>query len=69
MRYEVPIIYRGQCTFIVDADSPDEAKERAEAKFKGGDQPDEMGNEWEEVDRVCDARLVEENEKEAEDND
>jgi hypothetical protein len=49
MKYEVPIIYNGLCTFIVEADSPEQAKEKAEAKFNGGDQPDTLGNEWESI--------------------
>jgi hypothetical protein len=51
-KYEVPVIYQGQCTFIVEAETPEQASNLAVAKFKNGDEPDELGNEWEEVDRV-----------------
>jgi len=59
MQYEVPVIYKGQCTFIVDADTPDEAKAKAEFKFKNGDGVSEMGNEWETIDTICDPVEIE----------
>jgi hypothetical protein len=52
MKYEVPVVYRGQCNFIVEANSPQEAQELAAARFKTGEAPAELGNEWEEVDRL-----------------
>ena len=52
MRYEVPVVYRGQCSYIIEADSPAEAKKVAEAQFKDGVEPDVLGNESEEVDRI-----------------
>ena len=65
MRYEVPIIYKGQCTFIVEADSPEQAKEKAEFKFKNGDGVDDMGNEWESIDQICNPVEVEDNDASA----
>lgn len=56
MKYEVPVLYRGQCSFIVEAGSPTEAREVADARFKGGIAPDVLGNEWEEVDRIGEPR-------------
>jgi hypothetical protein len=50
MKYEVPIIYTGLANFIVEADSPEEAKEKAKLKFNGGEPEDTLGNEWEEFD-------------------
>ncbi len=58
MKYEVPVIYRGQCTFVVEADSPQEAKEKATVSFKGGVEPDTCGNEWEEIERVCEPQKM-----------
>jgi hypothetical protein len=52
MQYCVPVVYRGQDNFIVEADSPEEAKTKAEAAFKNGDEPDVCGNEWEEVEKI-----------------
>ena len=57
-KYEVPIVYEGQCNFIVDADTPEEAKQKAELKFKNGEQPDHLGNEWEVIDRIADPSIV-----------
>lgn len=50
--YAVPIVYRGQDNFVVEADTPEQAKELASAKFSDGEPADEMGNEWEEIERV-----------------
>ena len=46
------MLYRGQCSFIVEADSPAEAKKVAAARFKDGVEPDVLGNESEEVERI-----------------
>lgn len=51
-RYEVPIVYRGQSNYIVEAADAQEAERIARAKFNGGDQSDELGNEWESIERV-----------------
>ena len=61
MRYEVPIIYRGQASFIVEADSPTEAERKAVSRFNDGDQPHELGNEWESIERVAEVTSVTEN--------
>ena len=52
MKYAVPVLYRGQCNFLVEADTPEKAEEIAEQKFKNGDKQDTLGNEWEEVERT-----------------
>ena len=57
-RYVVPVVYRGMDNFIVEADSPAEAKELAEARFNDGEPADEFGNEWEEIERVGDPELL-----------
>lgn len=51
-KYCVPIIFRGQDNFIVEAQSPEEATIMAERRFNNGDQPDEFGDEWQEIERV-----------------
>jgi len=56
--YEVPVVYRGQCNFLIEASSEEEAKKIAERKFKDGDEPDVLGNEWEEIDRMGEVLIV-----------
>jgi hypothetical protein len=51
-KYEVPIVYTGQCNFIVEASSPDEAREIASSMFNEGERPDILGNEWERIERI-----------------
>lgn len=51
-RYIVPVVFRGQENFEVVAESPEEAKEKAEAAFKGGFAHILLGNEWHEVERI-----------------
>lgn len=60
MKYEVAIIYKGQSNFIVEADSPKEAREKAERRFKEGDTPDHTGGEWEEIDHICEPATIDE---------
>ena len=50
--YEVPMIYRGLANFIVSAETQEEAEKIARSKFTNGDQPDMLGNEAEEIERV-----------------
>ena len=50
--FEVAVVYKGQCNFIVEAASEEEAKQIAEIKFKNGDRPDDLGNEWEKIDLI-----------------
>lgn len=52
MRYEVPIVYRGQSNYIVEAVSKADAKKKARTCFNNGHKPDELGNEWEEIERI-----------------
>jgi hypothetical protein len=52
MMYEVPIVYRGQSNYIVEADSPEEAERIAKNRYHAADPPDELGNEWEEIERI-----------------
>ena len=59
-KYCVPVYYIGFSNFIVEADSPQQAIEMAEAKFKNGDEPDACGNEFESIDGFGDVELVEE---------
>jgi hypothetical protein len=58
MEWEVPIIYHGQCNFIVEADSAEAAKKIAADRFNAGDSPTELGNEWEEIERVAEPEKV-----------
>lgn len=53
--FEVAVVYKGQCNFIVEAASEEEAEQIAREKFYNGDRPDDLGNEWEEIDRIGDA--------------
>jgi len=52
IEYEVPVIYRGQCNFIVRATSKEQAGEKAKEWFKNGYMRVDLGNEWEEFDRL-----------------
>lgn len=58
MKYEVPIVYRGQCNFIVDANSTGQAQLIAEKLFRNGHEPDALGNEWEELEQVGEPLLL-----------
>lgn len=62
MKYEVPIVYRGLSTYIVEATSPEEATRKALRKFENGEVADPLGNEWEEVERVGEVEQVPESE-------
>ena len=50
--YEVPIVYKGKCNYIVEASSEQEAEEIARSLWGNGKAPTELGNEWEEIDRI-----------------
>jgi hypothetical protein len=52
MKYIVPIVYRGQSNFAVEAETPADAAEEARRLFKGGEPPTECGNEWEDIERI-----------------
>lgn len=58
-KFEVPVVYKGQCNFIVEASSIEEAEKIAEIKFNNGDSPDKLGNEWEKIDRIGEVVPVE----------
>jgi hypothetical protein len=54
MKYVVPIIYRGQANYVVEASSFDEAKILAREAFEHGKDTAEevpLGNEWEEIEK------------------
>jgi hypothetical protein len=57
-KYEVPIIYVGLSNFIVEAETEEQAREKARLKFRGGEQPDVLGNEWEEIERIGEIQEV-----------
>lgn len=50
--WEVPIVYKGQVNYIVEAPTAEAASAKAEAQFKGGDSPAPLGNEWETIDHI-----------------
>jgi hypothetical protein len=58
-KFEVPVVYKGQCNFIVEASSIKEAENIAEEMFNNGDRPDGLGNEWEKIDRIGEVVPVE----------
>ena len=51
-KYCVPVIFKGQDNFVVLADSPEEARDKAEQAFKGGLPPTVCGNEWQEFEQT-----------------
>lgn len=53
-KFAVPVIYRGLSNFIVEAETPEKAKELARTGFHLGTEPDILilGNEFEEIERV-----------------
>lgn len=52
MKFEVPIIYRGQSNYIVNARNKKHAEELALSKFYDGDDGVILGNEWESVEKI-----------------
>ena len=52
MKFAVPVVFRGQHNYIIDADTPEAAQKMAEEAFKSDVAPDVLGNEWEEEERV-----------------
>ncbi len=52
MNFCVPIIARRQVNYIVDAESQQEANDKAMEMFREGEEPTTLGNEWEEIERV-----------------
>jgi hypothetical protein len=52
-RYAVPVIFRGQDSFLVeDARTPEEAQRLAEGLFRDGREPYEGGTSWQEIEEV-----------------
>lgn len=51
-KFAVPVLYRGLSNFIVEAETPEKAKELARTDFHLGTEPDILGNEFEEIERV-----------------
>lgn len=52
MKYEVPIVYRGQLNYIIDAETPEQAVKIARNKFSNNDKEDILGVEYEEIVRI-----------------
>jgi hypothetical protein len=50
--WEVPIIYRGQLNYLVEAEDSVRAAEIARQQYHEGTAPTILGNEWEEIDHV-----------------
>lgn len=55
-KFNVPIVYRGISNYIVEADTPEKAREEAIRQFNDGEVTLYLlGNEWEEIERVGEA--------------
>lgn len=50
--FEVPIVYRGQLNYLIKTTDKDKAEEFARARYGAGHEADNLGNEWEEIERV-----------------
>lgn len=50
-KYEVPLLYKGQRSYIIEAETPEAAKDVAAARFCDGDDGVVLGNESEEFER------------------
>jgi hypothetical protein len=48
-KFVVPICYSGLSNFIVEASTKDEALDLASEKFKNGETPEMLGNEYEDI--------------------
>ena len=57
MKYEVPILYRGQANYIVEAETPDQAQKKAMKAFNNGDDADWLGNDMKAIEKVCKAEI------------
>ena len=59
MKYAVPIIYKGQSTYIVEAESPEEAEVKARRRYNFGYEPEPMlPSDWQELVRVGDIEEI-----------
>jgi len=52
VKYEVPIVYRGQCNYVVEADDAEQAEAKARLAYGNGEAATPLGNEWEEIERI-----------------
>jgi hypothetical protein len=52
MKYEVAIVRREQLNYIVDADTKEEAEDKAKQRYYKAEKPDILGNEWDEIESV-----------------
>lgn len=57
-KWEVPIVYRGQANYVVEAETAREAEKLARRMFEQGDKAPGLGNEWEDLDYVGDITEV-----------
>lgn len=58
-QYEVPIYYSGLLNYIVEADSPEMARQLATDRFYRAEPPEDLGNEYERIDVVGKIKAVE----------
>jgi hypothetical protein len=58
MKYEVPVVYKGMLSYIVEANSPEEAQVAAEKAWCCGNNPTDVGTEWEEIERIGEPMLI-----------
>lgn len=53
MRFEVQVVYEGLCCYVVEAETPEQAEEKAKKEFQTGGHGGEVpGYGWEKVQRV-----------------
>lgn len=50
--YEVRIVYRGQSTYLVTADTQEAAESAAMVRYERGENSDSTGSDWEEIDSL-----------------
>lgn len=51
-KYEVSVVYRGNCTYIVETVDEDTAKDKARSLYVNGDDGENTGAEFEEVESI-----------------
>ena len=57
-KYAVPVVYRGLNTYIIEASSPEEAREKALIEYQEGEPGCPLASDWEEVERVGDIEEI-----------
>jgi hypothetical protein len=62
-KFCVPVIYSGLSNFIVEADNKEEAETKARELFRGGETPDMLGNEYENVESIGEIEQLKEGSK------